>query len=573
MKKTIISVLLIIIIAFSGEPAAAANSIADIKAAWLEMQPAFEGYKYVEEPATEYPYSPGILADGFLQDGLNMVNFMRYLAGIPSDLVLDTELCEEGQYGAVLLATSDFSHTPVQPTDMDDSFYDYGYATTSSSNIYVGFGSLADSVVGYMDDSNSASNLALVGHRRWTLNPQMKKTGFGEAHNYGLMRVFDRSRTTNFDYDYVTWPNAGDAPNNFFRGDTAWSVSPNPAEFDRTVTDSITVKLTRESDGYSWEFDKTDADASGKYFNVDTGGYGTPFCIIFRPDHITNYEAGETYHVDIYGLQDKSGNPLELAYSVSFFDLYMGPTGNGQDIEAFVARFYEECFDRTPDQNGLDYWVSLLESGEKTGADVAYGFVYGDEFQDQDLLDEDYLNILYAAFFNRETDNSGLNYWMDRMGSGTSRIEVLAGFVNADEFGELCDDYGITKGIIVLPDDDLAAFVARFYQLCLGRAPDQAGLDYWLDLLESGEQAGADIAYGFVYSNEFQAQDLTDEEYLAVLYMAILGREADDTGLTYWLSLLENGAGRLEVLAGFVNANEFAELCGDYGIEVGDINI
>ncbi len=573
MKKTIISILLIIISAISCEPAVAATSIPDIRAAWQEMQPAFEGYKYMEEPSTAYPYSPGILADGFLRDGLNMVNFMRYLAGVPSDLVLDAELCEEGQYGAVLLAASDFSHTPVQPSDMDDTFYDAGYTATSSSNIYVGFGSLADSVVSYMDDSNSAGNLALVGHRRWILNPQMKKTGFGEAYNFGLMRVFDQSRATNFDYDFVAWPNAGNAPNNFFRGVTAWSVSPNPAEYDRTVTDSITVQLTRESDGYSWEFDKTDSDTSGKYFNVDTGGYGTPFCIIFRPDHITNYEAGETYHVDIYGLEDKSGNPLELAYSVHFFDIYMDPTENEHDIEAFVARFYEECFDRTPDQNGLEYWVSLLESGEKTGADLAYGFVYSNEFQAQDLIDEDYLNILYAAFFNRETDTAGLTYWMDRMGSGASRLEVLAGFANADEFGELCADYGITKGMIDLPDEDLADFVARFYQLCLGRAPDQSGLDYWVDLLESGEQAGADLAYGFIYSNEFQAQVLTDEEYLRVLYMTFFGREADDTGLTYWLGLLEGGAGRLEVLAGFVNAKEFSELCGDYGIEVGDINI
>jgi len=103
-----------------------------------------------------------------------------------------------------------------------------------------------------------------------------------------------------------------------------------------------------------------------------------------------------------------------------------------------------------------------------------------------------------------------ISYWLRQLNGGTSRLVVLAGFVNANEFGVLCADYGITRGGIDTSNEQIAAFVTRFYEECLDRSPDQSGLDDWVDKLASGELTGADVAYGFVYSIEFQAQVLTD---------------------------------------------------------------
>ncbi len=247
--------------------------------------------------------------------------------------------------------------------------------------------------------------------------------------------------------------------------------------------------------------------------------------------------------------------------------LYAKWTTGSSDVEAFVTRFYEECLGRSPEQSEVDYWVDQLESGESTGADVAFGFVYSDEFQSNDLTDEEYLEVLYTAFFNRTPAPSELNYWVDQLDSGMSRVGVLAGFLEATEFSNLCDDYGITpRG-----DQDVEAFVTRFYLECLSRVPDPAGLADWVDQLESGAKTGADVAYGFVYSTEFQAKTLTKSEYINILYGAFFDRVPDSSGKTYWLDLLNSGTSRLEVLAGFVNSNEFADLCDEYGITPGQI--
>ena len=47
------------------------------------------------------------------------------------------------------------------------------------------------------------------------------------------------------------------------------------------------------------------------------------------------------------------------------------------------------------------------------------------------------------------------------------------------------------------------AFITRFYQLCLDRDPDTAGLEGWANDLLDQVRTGADVAEGFIYSLEF----------------------------------------------------------------------
>ena len=171
------------------------KSVDDIKSMWEIRKPRYSGDIYSIVPSVSRPYNPGQLHSEFLLDGLNMINFCRYLADLPADCVLDPEYNEMCQYGAVLLAASAFSHTPPQLNDMSDRFYETGYQATSSSNIGAGYPSLAAAVQsGWMSDRD-ARNIDRVGHRRWILNPSLKRIGFGFApSHFSLMYVFDKSR-------------------------------------------------------------------------------------------------------------------------------------------------------------------------------------------------------------------------------------------------------------------------------------------------------------------------------------------------------------------------------------------
>ena len=91
----------------------------------------------------------------------------------------------------------------------------------------------------------------------------------------------------------------------------------------------------------------------------------------------------------------------------------------------------------------LDGWVNALLDGTQTGSDVAYGFVFSAEFVSKNTTNEEYLKILYEAFFNRDQDQAGFDAWIAELNSGKDRRYVLNGFLGSQEFIKLCEDYGI----------------------------------------------------------------------------------------------------------------------------------
>lgn len=112
-------------------------------------------------------------------------------------------------------------------------------------------------------------------------------------------------------------------------------------------------------------------------------------------------------------------------------------------IRDFVTRFYQQCLNRQPEPHGLEFWSDGLLIKNFTGADVASGFIHSTEYIERDTSNEEYLRILYLAFFNRDPDPTGWDAWMAELKAGKDRDLVLNGFLHSQEFSELCEAYGI----------------------------------------------------------------------------------------------------------------------------------
>lgn len=269
-------------------------------------------------PSTAAPYTTGKVKTSALQAAADRLNALRRIAGLPA-VTLDLSLCENAQYGAVIQAANgSLDHYPDQPAGMGDSFYQQAKSASASSNLAAGH-TLTGAVDAFMDDSD-ASNIATLGHRRWQLNPTLGKVGFGYAvsgrgySRYVAEKVHDRSGA-GCDYDFIGWPASGSFPAQLFDGDTAWSVTLNPAEYQAAVKSALTVTLTRESDGRTWTFSSRGSDG---FFNVTSSGYGEGYCVIFRPEGVETYEG--TYTVRIEGLKALNGQGVEdFTYQVDFF--------------------------------------------------------------------------------------------------------------------------------------------------------------------------------------------------------------------------------------------------------------
>ena len=113
-------------------------------------------------------------------------------------------------------------------------------------------------------------------------------------------------------------------------------------------------------------------------------------------------------------------------------------------------------------------------------------------------------------------------------------------------------------------------FVTRMYDKCLNRAGDAEGILYWTEELTSGKMTGAKAAQGFFFSTEMENKNLTDKEFVEVLYNVLMDRTSDTDGMNYWLDLLDDGMSRTWVFSQFATSKEYTNICNSYGITRGE---
>ena len=260
------------------------------------------------------------------------------------------------------------------------------------------------------------------------------------------------------------------------------------------------------------------------------------------------------------------------------------PPADKDKVKQFVSRLYTDCLGRGADAGGLNYWTEKLVNREVDGATAAAGFIFSDEYQSKKSSQTEYIVMLYKVFMNRDVsyDIDGFKYWRNQMNNSLTREAVFKQFVESAEFTKICKDYGIDRGKYTLkglkdnvsytPNEVLVKqFVTRMYTECLGREAEPDGLNYWTKMLMAGTTDGSSVVAEFVFGNEYQSKGVTKTQYINMLYKVFLGRDAegDQGGLAYWKNELKNGKTREMVFKGFLDSQEFSNLCKSYGIEKG----
>ncbi|WP_436001158.1 DUF4214 domain-containing protein, partial [Rhizobium sp. LjRoot30] len=113
-------------------------------------------------------------------------------------------------------------------------------------------------------------------------------------------------------------------------------------------------------------------------------------------------------------------------------------------------------------------------------------------------------------------------------------------------------------GTLAFDTDGNAGQAYRIYQAAFDRTPDAAGLTFWVKTLDAGKGLlGA--ADGFVTSTEFQTlygTNISNQAFVEQLYQNVLGRAGEEAGIDFWTDRMTNGVSRAEVLAGFSESAE-----------------
>lgn len=269
-------------------------------------------------------------------------------------------------------------------------------------------------------------------------------------------------------------------------------------------------------------------------------------------------------------VQDPAGNTLYIGVN-SLEGAGASSSSDEKQIRAFVSRLYTVALGRDAEQAGLDDWTKRLMTGEESGAQVAQGFFFSDEFKNKKLSEEEYVNVLYRTMFDRAADDGGKNTWLKSLRNGMSREFVYHGFAESDEFQNLCNRFGIIRGSVELSqardqNENVSAFVSRIYYKALDRSYlDEEGMNTWTGQILGGKDP-AEVVWGFIFSDEFKNRGLSNDQFIKVMYQTYFDREADTAGYNDWMNRMNSGATREDVVNGFSGSQEFFNLVKSFGL-------
>ncbi|MBP5291555.1 MAG: DUF4214 domain-containing protein [Lachnospiraceae bacterium] len=206
------------------------------------------------------------------------------------------------------------------------------------------------------------------------------------------------------------------------------------------------------------------------------------------------------------------------------------------------------------------------QSGAYAKGSSVSGIIYVDKCSIEAYVDES-KTVSGSKFFK----GTGLEVFIDgdaKCSVTVKEMKSIRNLSDEDPAGE--DPIGEDPiGEDPIEQDPITNYVKRLYTEFLGRKPDVAGLDSWVDLLKDGSTDLMHVIKGFVLSLEFEAKGLDDEGYVTALYNVIFNREPDESGLEAWLKVLDNGGTRKLVLAGFINSKEMEQLASELNVAAG----
>lgn len=335
MKKIIISALICAMLIFT-VCAADKNEIVE---KWRELKPSFLEFEpYIEKPISGEGWTAGALKEGFVTDGVNYLNFCRFVAGLEPVTYTDAS-ADSMQKAALLYSAAVFSDTKTIPPYMSKEFYDTAYAALDKSLTSFGFDNLDQSLGGLIN--SRGINMSNVKPRTTLLNPVGGILSLGFYDGYATVKLESSGEKT--DYDFIPWPASGAFPTMLLKENLPWSITLNPKKYSVPDITKVMVRLREPKNNKVIEI-KADPKIQYSYYNDDSVYFGSDpgtYTVIFKPDaaNVTLWQMYSDFdiHVTLFGIYTADGEETSLEYTVNFFDMAYALLGVYTDADTIAS--------------------------------------------------------------------------------------------------------------------------------------------------------------------------------------------------------------------------------------------
>lgn len=148
-------------------------------------------------------------------------------------------------------------------------------------------------------------------------------------------------------------------------------------------------------------------------------------------------------------------------------------------------------------------------------------------------------------------------YVLTKVANGYQLQDTIAGRDGTDTLIGI-ERLQFSDARIALDIEGNAGKVYRLYEAAFNRAPDKAGLAYWIwqaDIGVSFTHIASAFSGGIEFTNKYGT--LSHNQFVEQLYLNILDRAGEPSGLAYWQWQLNDGLqSREQVLYGFSESHE-----------------
>lgn len=213
--------------------------------------------------------------------------------------------------------------------------------------------------------------------------------------------------------NFITTAVLGDMP----------APSPQPDPLPDPDPGPVTVTGTTGNDSVELSGNETRVDLGAGLDTIVVNATRADTSITFDPDG--NLLLGEVDPITLSNVERLSLQDGTLAFDTD-------------DVAGQAYRLYQACFNRTPDGEGLGFWIKQIDAGNVTLREAAAHFMASEEFTtaygaQEEVTDVLFLTLLYVNALGRTPDDSGFIFWREQQEQGVTRADMMISFSESVE--------------------------------------------------------------------------------------------------------------------------------------------
>lgn len=322
------------------------------------------------------------------------------------------------------------------------------------------------------------------------------------------------------------------------------------AEYEQWVTDFATTNPFGQQDvnaGYA--IDRANNTLVPMTF--DLGGQAGTYAIV-------EDSLGRLWMGGQFTNVPSTGRAVTGMVRFSVPDVVVPPVSTVRPADDQIVRLYRAVFGRAPDAEGLEFWTTQYAESASLEA-IATSFTESPEWTARygnGLSNAEFVDAIYQNVLGRPGDVDGARFWLDAIDSGRiTRVQMLLAVSDSPE------NISATGTSAPIPSDE--AQILRLYQAAFGRSPDAEGLTFWLDAYRGGQSLES-IAGDFTRSDEWTQRfgsNPAPSSLISSLYLNVLGRSPDAAGEQFWVDQLDTRS-TASVLVSFSESPENVKRTG-----------